>query len=50
MVAGCRTESVEYWGEGGGLVWGAAAVDEWAERVGEDRLDLDTRLSRAPNP
>jgi hypothetical protein len=25
----------------------ADAVDRWAERVGEERRDLDTRLSRA---
>jgi hypothetical protein len=50
MVAGCRAESVGDWGEGGGLVWVAAAVDEGLERVGEDRRDRDTRLSRASNP
>jgi hypothetical protein len=50
MVAGCRAESVEDWGEGGGLVWVAAAVDEGLERVGEDRRDRDTKLSRASSP
>jgi hypothetical protein len=45
---------VEEEGDSGGL-WEtaattdgkAAAVDRWAERVGEERRDLDTRLSRA---
>ena len=50
MVAGCRAELVEDWGEGGELVWVAAAVDEGLERVGEDRRDRDTRLSRASSP
>jgi hypothetical protein len=36
--------------DGGGLGWWAAAVEEWVERVGEDRRDRDTRLSRASSP
>lgn len=35
-------------GESGAAAAGwAAAEDDWEERVGEDRRDLDTRLSRA---
>ena len=37
-------------GDGGGLGFGAAAVEGWVERVGEDRHDRDTRLSRSSNP
>jgi hypothetical protein len=36
--------------DGGGLEWVAAAVDDWVERVGEDRRDRDTRLSSASAP
>ena len=46
--------AVEEEGDNGGL-WEtaaaadgrAAAVERWEERVGEERRDLDTRLSRA---
>ena len=34
----------------GGLAMAAAAVEERLERVGEDRRDRDTRLSRAVVP
>jgi c-di-AMP phosphodiesterase-like protein len=34
----------------GGLAMAAAAVEERLERVGEDRCDRDTRLSRAVVP
>jgi hypothetical protein len=35
-------------GESGAAAAGwTAAEDDWEERVGEDRRDLDTRLSRA---
>jgi hypothetical protein len=37
-------------GDGGGLEWAAAAVDDWVERVGGDRRDRDTRLSSASAP
>jgi hypothetical protein len=37
-------------GDGGGLEWVAAAVDDWVDRVGEDRRDRDTRLSSASAP
>jgi hypothetical protein len=45
---------VEEEGDNGGLSEMSAAADErtaevdrWVERVGEERRDLDTRLSRA---
>ena len=50
MVAGLGAEAVGDGGDGGGLGFGAAAVEGWVERVGEDRRDRDTRLSRASNP
>jgi hypothetical protein len=37
-------------GDGGGLWWWTATVEEWVERVGEDRRDHDTRLSKASSP
>jgi len=39
-------------GDGGewGWWWAAAAVEDCEERVGEDRRDLDTRLSSASTP
>jgi len=36
MVAGLGAEAVEDGGDGGGLGFGAAAVEGWVERVGED--------------
>jgi hypothetical protein len=55
MVAGCGADAVDAAGDGGLLWWWAAAVVDWTERVGEDcrereRLEADTRLSRAANP
>jgi hypothetical protein len=50
MAADCGAEAVEDCGDGGGLGWWSAAVAGWVERVGEDRRDHDTRLSRAPSP
>jgi hypothetical protein len=35
---------------GDGGEWAAAAVEDCEERVGEDRRDLDTRLSSASTP
>jgi len=47
MVCVWEAEAAEV-GDGGaaGSGW-AAAEEDWVERVGEDRRDLDTRLSRA---
>jgi len=53
MVAGCGADAEDDGGDGGLLGWWAAAVVDWVERVGEDRrerLEADTRLSRAANP
>jgi hypothetical protein len=50
MAAGCGAEAVEDCGDGGGLGWRSVAVAGRVERVGEDRRDRDTRLSRAPSP
>ena len=46
MVAGWGADLGKGGGDGGGRgFW--AAVEDWVERVGEDRRDRDTRLSRA---
>jgi hypothetical protein len=50
MTAGCGAKAEEDCGDGGGLGWWAAAVEEWVEGVGEDRCDRDTRLSRVLSP
>jgi hypothetical protein len=50
MAASCGVEAVEDCGDDGGLGWWAAAMAGRVERVGEDRRDRDTRLSRAPSP
>jgi hypothetical protein len=50
MAAGCGAGTVEDCGVGGGLGWWSAAAAGRVERVGEDRLDRDTRLSRASDP
>jgi hypothetical protein len=50
MAAGCGVDAMEDCGDGGGLDWQSAAVAGRVERVGEDRRDRDTRLSRAPSP
>jgi hypothetical protein len=39
MAAGCGAKAVEDCGDGGGLGWWAVAVEEWVERVVEDRRD-----------
>jgi len=50
MVTGSEVEAVEDGGDDGGRPTAAAAVEERLERVGEDRRDRDTRLSRAATP
>ena len=50
MVLRPEVEVVEDGGDDGGLATAAAAVEEWLERVGEDRRDLNSRLSRAVMP
>ena len=50
MVLWSVAEAVEGGGKDGGLAMAAAAVEERLERVGEDRRDRDTRLSRAVVP
>jgi len=46
---GSAMAAVDLCGDGDSGGW-LAAVDEWSERVGKDRRDRDTRLSRALNP
>ena len=39
MTAGCGAYTVDY-GDGGGIGWWAAAVEELVEQVGEDRAEM----------
>ncbi|KAJ1264687.1 hypothetical protein BS78_08G019500 [Paspalum vaginatum] len=50
MAAECGGEVEEDCGDGEELGLWAAAVEDWVERVGDDRRDRDTRLSRAAMP
>jgi hypothetical protein len=50
MAADCGAGAVEDCGVGGGLGWWSAPAAGRVERVGEDRRDRDTRLSRASGP
>jgi hypothetical protein len=50
MVGSAMARGWAVEGGDGGLEWVAAAVDDWVDRVGEDRRDRDTRLSSASAP